>query len=129
MFWSGVGGGAQDLASHGEAIVGRRWHGGVSESEVGDDCARPLGGVDQEDVRRLQVAVNHLRVVKGRQTFGDLPDDGQRIARIEGAALEALGESLAVEKLHRQEDSVPILRVFPSDVEDTADIRMRNPAR
>jgi len=73
--------------------------------------------------------VNHLSVVKGRETFCDLLYDGQRIARVERAALEALGECLAVEKLHRQKDGVLMTCVFPSNVEDTADIRMRNPAR
>ena len=56
---------------------------------------------DEEDVLRLQVAVDDARVVRALQGAADVPDDPRRLLQRERAeALDALVERLADEELH-----------------------------
>jgi hypothetical protein len=59
--------------------------------------------VREHDVRGLHVAVDELARVRRPERGRDARADDQRLAHREGTALEALGERLALDPLHRQE--------------------------
>ena len=99
------------------------------EAEVGDDdphAARPPLVGREHDVAALEVAVDHAGVVRGGERRGHLLDQRQRVRRPHPAgALEALGERLAGEQLHREEREVLVVE----DVVDPAHVRVRHRAR
>ena len=77
----------------------------------------------EHDVGRLEVAVQHALVVRGRQAGAQLPRDLDRLVRRQPAdAAEQGGEVLAVDVLHRQE----VLAVGLADVVDAADVGVRD---
>ena len=63
------------------------------EAEVGD--AREAGAAREDDVGRLEVAVEHADRVRRLDAVGEVADQVGRLARREGAAPEPLGEGLA----------------------------------
>ncbi len=80
----------------GGRAVARVLHGGYAE--VGqDDPARAV----QEDVARLDVAVQHARAVGGGQRVHDLGADVGHLVRVEGAALaQHVVQGGAVDQFH-----------------------------
>ena len=82
---------------------------------------RPRRRVEQ-DVVRLDVAVDHTALVRVGERVGDLAQDPSRLVRREHAALvQALGEVVAVDVRHHEEDELLLL----VDGVDRDDVRMR----
>jgi hypothetical protein len=89
---------------------------GTGEAEVEQlDAVRR-----QEHVRRLEVAVDQAAVVQRRQRGEHAERDRQRVRDAERAALQAIGQRLALEQLHGDEQRARIL----ADLVDLADVRM-----
>ncbi len=79
----------------------------------------------QEDVRRLEVAVDDLAIVE-RLEGREHPDrDRNRLVDLHRPAPEPLAQGLAVEQLHGDEDRAGVV----ADVEDLADRRMAHAGR
>jgi hypothetical protein len=91
--------------------VGRRQ---PRHAEVAD--ARPSVRL-QEDVRRLQVAVEHAVSVSERDRIGDSAEDFRRAPRLERSAREGRLERLARHELHDVEGR-PRLEARPEDLHD-----------
>ncbi|MGC4079514.1 MAG: hypothetical protein QM702_21230 [Rubrivivax sp.] len=77
----------------------------LADAEVDDlDDLAPVALRHEEDVRRLEIAVDDPARVRLAEAAGDLPADDQRVADVEEAvALQARGERLSGEELHRDE--------------------------
>jgi hypothetical protein len=60
------------------------------------------GAAHEEEVRRLDVAMNDPARVRGAERLGHVPRDRHRIADRERPAREALAQILAVEPLHHE---------------------------
>ena len=75
----------------------------------------------QEDVLRLQIAVNEMFVVRGREAACDLKRDIDRLAGGNGAVDHPLTQRLPLEQLGDDEELV----VVNTGVEDADDVRMR----
>jgi len=99
------------------------------EAEIRDDdpnAARPPLVRREHDVAALEVAVDHAGVVRGREGRGHLLDQRQRLRRRHlSGALEALGQRLAGEQLHREESEILVVE----DVVDPAHVRVCHGAR
>ena len=90
------------------------------DAEVGD--ADPAVLIDQ-DVRRLQVAMQHALRVRRRQPGTQLVGDFEHAFGCQAAgALEQGREVLALHELHREEDRLARF----ADIEDPAHGRMRD---
>ena len=67
----------------------------------------PSGPPLEEDVRRLEVAVDDARAVRVREAHPDLLDDGVQLVDRDGAgALEPVDQALALEQLEDEDDAV-----------------------
>jgi hypothetical protein len=75
-----------------------RFH-GLRQAEV-QHLHRPV--VANLDVRGLQIAMDHARLVGGLQRAGDLVGDRQRVLDRQPAAGNPLREVLALDQLHHQ---------------------------
>jgi len=122
LLGGGVGDGEQRAAGAGEDAAGFL---GGDDAEVGD-LGLPAGGVaGEEDVLRLDVAVNHAAGVRGGKTGGDLAGEVQRQRHIEGLRriAEEGAEVGAVYELHGEEETA----VFGGfEVAAVHNIRMAN---
>jgi hypothetical protein len=97
--------------------------GRASEAEVGD--FGPAAAVDH-DVGRLQVAMQHAFVVRGREACAELPRDFDSLVFGQPAdAPQKRGQVLAVDILHREE----VTLVELADVEHAAHVRVRDAKR
>ncbi len=74
----------------------------------------------QHDVAGLEVAVDEAPAVGAVQRFGDLDADFLDLLGGQGAALEALGQRLALQQLHDQE----VHAVLVAHVVECADVRV-----
>jgi hypothetical protein len=74
----------------------------------------------QEDVLRLQVAVDDPLLVRGPEPPGDLDRDLHGALRREGSAPEPLAESLSFEQLRDEEGCA----VLAADVVEDDDVRV-----
>ena len=122
---------AEDLSRGGErrlrAVVGTSR---PRDSEVGDDRAVPTLASHQHHVGGLEVAVHDPGAVRGLEPGGELERERQRGRRSERSrSLEARGERLALEQLHREHRDVPRLGRVAEHVVDAAHVGMRDPAR
>ena len=88
---------------------------GARDAEVDDLGLREVA-VDEEDVRRLDVAVHDADRVREAEALGDAADERDGLRRGELAALQAGGEILALEPLHREVG--PAVVVAVRDVAD-----------
>jgi hypothetical protein len=77
-----------------------------------------MGG--QENVRRFEVAMNERLLVYDLQRCQRLDGKRNRLAHRNGTAKEAVGQRLAGEQFHRDEQRV----VFFADLENLTDVRM-----
>ncbi len=94
---------------------------GDAEVEQLDD-ALAVAGLREEEVRRLDVAVDDALVVRALQADAGLRRDAEReVGRERAEALDQLMEILALEVLHHQEGQAPLL-VAPRAV-DADDVR------
>src|SRR5690606_33982624 len=59
----------------------------------------------QEDVFRLQIAVDDLEVVGARQGPGDLDGDAQRPIDVDLTLVQQVGQRLPLQELHYQVDA------------------------
>jgi hypothetical protein len=89
------------------------------ETEVRDpDVAAPI----EHDVRRLEIAMQHAALVRGRQSRDELPRHVERLfVRQVPDALDERRQVLSIDELHRQE----VLAAGLADVVDAADVRVR----
>ncbi len=89
-------------------------------AEIGD--ARTAAAVDHHVVR-LQIAMQHARVVRGGHARAQLPRDLERLVRRQPPdATQQRRQILSIDELHREElESVDV-----ADVMDAADVRMRD---
>ena len=95
----------------------------VGNAEVGD-LHRAIR--QQEDVRRLDVAMDHAQPMRVAERRQDLRQDAHRVRRPEALVLfEVLLELAPLDQLHRD---VPDAGIF-AEVVDRDDIGMRQPAR
>ena len=95
----------------------------AGEAEVGDPHA---AGAVEHDVRRLQIAVDDVALVRRREAGADLPRDLETaIFREAPDPPEERRQIFAVHVLHRQERAAVAL----VDVVDAADVRVRHLAR
>ena len=93
--------------------------GGAGQAEIGDLDALFRPGVEQ-DVRRLDVAVDEVHLVRGGESRGDLLADPQYLGNVERAgAVEALLQRLAGDELH---DEVGQSFLVAADVVDLDDV-------
>jgi len=93
------------------------------QAEVGDPGAP--AAVDH-DVCRFEVAVDDALIVRRREPGADLPGELRRlVARQSADPEQQRREVLAVHVLHRDE----VVPAGVADVVDTADVRVRHPAR
>ncbi len=69
-------------------------------NELGEDGFRRARLGDEEDVRRLDVAVNHAGPVRGVEGDGDLPGNLERVAQPERGAAVPRREVLSLEPFH-----------------------------
>src|SRR5262249_40949702 len=106
----------------GQRQVGRRQSHQLGQAEVGDRHA-PLPV--QEDVLRLDVAVDHALVVRVLQGVADLRYDLQRLSRGQRPTLQEVTQVPAVHVLHRE--VVKAARV--TEIVDGDDIRMVEPGQ
>ena len=81
----------------------------LGQSEIGN--AR-LAGVVQEDVRGFEVAVQHALAVRVVDGLGDLLDQYACLARGQWAIAHQLGQSLALDVIHREEGIALVLAHF-----------------
>ena len=95
--------GADDRAGAGELRVA-----GGGDAEVDELRNERLGDLvhvgrraDEEDVRRLDVAVDDAGGVGGGERFGDLRGDEERVGERQGRAAHALRDVFALEPFHR----------------------------
>ncbi|MCZ7679675.1 MAG: hypothetical protein M5U28_13310 [Sandaracinaceae bacterium] len=79
----------------------------------------------EEDVGRLEVAVDDARLVRGRERRQELHGDGRGARRREAAALQHREERLALEQLHDQEGR---LARRLHEVGHLHDVRVHEPA-
>ena len=114
LFGRHVGDGADGAAGAGQAGLA----GDLGQAEVGD-AGRPVLG--DEDVGRLDVAVDDAARVGGGQAVGDLGGDGQGLGRGQGAALDLGPQALAAAEGHGDEHA-PVLAL--ADLVDGADVRV-----
>jgi hypothetical protein len=77
--------------------VGDRILGEAEVKELDDAVGRDL------DVRRLQITMNDPLLVRGIKGIGDLPRHGQRLFHDHRPVLKPLGQGVAVDQLHHQE--------------------------
>ena len=77
----------------------------------------------QHHVAGLQVAVNDPLAVRLVQGIGDLDAAAQRLVERQGTLPETILERFALEQLHHQE----VRLVLATDVEERADVRVREP--
>jgi signal transduction histidine kinase len=88
----------EHLAGHGE----ERRVGVARDAEI--DQHEPVdGAVDEEEVARLDVAVDDARLVRDAERLGRVAQHPRGLVEAQGAAGEARGEVLAVEPVHHQE--------------------------
>lgn len=87
------------------------------ETEVEQLCA----GFGEHHVRRLEVAVNHVLAVSAVECGSDLDAVAEHLFGGQRAAADAIRERLAFEQFHDEVVDV----VLASDVEETADVRVR----
>ena len=93
----------------------------LRDAEVEHLCALAtghLGVADEEDVLRLEIAVDDAAHVRGAERARDLADDAERVLDAERAAAHAGVERLAVEHLH---DEVGAAVGVGAEVEDLHD--------
>ena len=80
----------------------------------------------QEDVRRLEIAVNHAAVVRRGHGFSNRHEDVCGLCgRQETRVPEPTGEILAFEHLHRQKAPLPVI----SHLDDVDDVRVSDTRR
>ncbi len=91
--------GAHDLLCAGQRQVGRRQPHQLGQAEVGDRHA-PL--TVQEDVLRLDVAVDQALVVRVLQGIADLRCDLQRLGSRQRPAPQEVAQVPAIHVLHRK---------------------------
>src|SRR6185436_17392755 len=85
---------------------------------------------EQHDVRGLEVPVDDAGVVRRLQALADLARDLHRLRRVVGGAgRQSLREAAPAEELHRQEEPVAAFGAVLADVEDAADVEVRDLAR
>ena len=106
------------LQREGSARVARKRS---SQAEVQE--LRPAGR--QEDVRGLHVAVDHSLRVQRVERREHLPSQTHGLGQGQGPALQPLGERLAVEQLHRDEEPSRVL----ADLEDLAGMGVADAGR
>ena len=91
---------------HRRAAVGDDGMDRFCEAEVeqlGDRPIRRSGARDEEDVSRLQIAMDDARAVRTMQRLRDLRADRNRLVGRPRTSLQTIGERLAFEKLHDEE--------------------------
>ena len=76
--------------------------------------------VADEDVRRLDVAMDDALGVRGVQRVGELDGDLEQVRDLHRSAIDAVAEALALERLHHDVRSAFVV----ADVEDRADAGM-----
>ena len=105
-------------------LVACRAHLREAEVEHLDDVATGRGRGDQH-VLRFEIAMDHLMLVRGGDTFADLlePDRGD-CRRQMAAVIELASQRPSPHELHHQERTVGANR---SEIEDRDDVRMRQP--
>ena len=89
----------------------------LADAEVHDLRAAVLG---QHDVARLQIAVDDARIVRDRQTVGDLAGDLDHARGLQPLPLDRAVERLPGDELH--DDERPAVQV--ADVVDGDDVRV-----
>ncbi len=106
-----VAGGAEDGAGHGELLIDAG-HPDDAEIDEGDAVD---GAADEEQVARLEVAVDDAEPVHRAEGGRDAPGELEASSRVNACAGEALGQGLAGEPLHG-EVGVAVLRAAVRDV-------------
>ena len=107
-----VGGGDGDAAVTGRFLIARRK---LGEAEIQHLC---LASARDEDVCRLDVAVDDAARVGGIQRVGDVNAQFQEVVDGQGPLADAMLQRPAVEQLHHEEP----LAVVLADVEERADV-------
>src|SRR5271168_35302 len=79
-----------------------------------------LAALGDENVRRLDVAVDDSLGMSGFERVGDLNAEIEKLFGLEGAAFDAMLESFALEQLHGDER----LAVVLTDLVNRADVRV-----
>src|SRR5688500_9298588 len=74
----------------------------------------------QEDVRRLEVSVNDVLLMKGSERAEDGQRDRDGVTRRQRAAPEPFAQRLSLEELHREEQTIGVL----IDFVQLTDVRM-----
>ena len=127
-----------DVAALGRRLAGRLLGGdvlrtaddaaGLRELRAGEDLGDAEVGqledavVADEDVRRLEIAMDDAVIVDMLEGRADLEGDVDRVAPREAAAmLDQVVEPAPLDELHR----VPVLSVFVAGVVELDDVRMR----
>ena len=107
--------GAERRVRRGQVVAGLR------DAEVGDEHAA-VGR--QQDVRRLDVAVDDAAAVRGVERVGDLGQDRDGLARFHGTVLvEVVAQRRAVDELHHDRFEM----ILGAGVVDRDDRRVRQP--
>ena len=106
----------RDFQSWG-SICGRRL---LLERELGEAEIEKLGVAVEfdEDVGRLDVAMNHALGVRGGKGVGDLDGEGEQDFDLQGLSGDAVLEGHAFEKFHGDEGLIVVL----ADLVDRADV-------
>ena len=109
-------------ARSGQAAGGRRGE-RLGDAEVRHDD--PAAAAFQQDVVRLDVAVNDAESVRGAERVGGFHEDAARFLRGQASpALQPLGQRLTVDEGHHEVDEA--VRAFTHRV-DRHDVRVRYP--
>jgi len=102
--------------------VGAAGAGGAGHRELGDAEVEHLrlAAPGDEDVRRLDVAVDDAAGVRGVETVGDLDAEIEHAVERQRSARDLLLQRVAVEQLHHDE----LLALVLADVVNRADVRV-----
>ena len=95
---------------------------GLVRSDLGQAEVQYFGltSLGDEDVGRLDIAMNDARTVRGIQGISDLDGQIEQKLHIQRLALNGVLQGLAVQELHSDQG----LAIHRVDVVDRADIRM-----
>ncbi len=85
---------------------------------------RPVDVAEDEEVLRLEVAMEDPRLVRGRHAGQRRHQELHRLGRLERSFVEHLPEALALEVVHHEEDRAVVI----ADVEHAHHVRMREPS-
>jgi len=89
--------------------------------QLGAEAARQLGVVDEEDVVRLEIAVNDSDPMSGGQRVDDLACDGDGLVDGHRAGRQAIAQALAFHQLHHEIDDA-VIRV--PEIGNVHDVRV-----